>query len=581
MLGPALEREREAVDQVDQEGRAGEVGHVVGEADELQDRQVVLGGEPAQGALELAAPEQAGLERQPAQARPRHLGRAPQPAGHRVGLEAVGEIRGRIGRPRRRARREEGDVVGRRQAAPPSGRPGAGRRGAAGRGSGRPPGGGARAERACLHQLQQVPQLVPLGLEVGGARLGGRHLERDALDDLQAVAREADVLVRVVGHQPHAPDPQVAQDLGADAVVALVRPEAELLVRLDRVVALLLELVGPELVDQPDAAALLEEIEDHPPALLGDQLEGAVELAPAVAALRAEDVAGQALAVDPHQDRLGRVGEVAVDQRQVLLAGDLGAVGVGLEVPVDRGQGGRRHALDQGLVGEAVADQVGHRDHRDVVLGGEAGELGHPRHGAVLVHDLADDARRLEPGQDREVDRGLGLAGALQDAPFGRPQREDVARAQEVVGAGGRVDRGPDGRGAVGRRDAGRDLAAGLDRDGEGGREGRGVLLDHQGQAQRVAALGGHRQADQPAAARGHEVDRFRSDPLGGDRQVPLVLALLVVDDDHEAAGLEGADRLLDRGEGRGVGHRGRVVALLAAGKAGRPRSHPRVAFYT
>ena len=95
--------------------------------------------------------------------------------------------------------------------------------------------------------------------------------------------------------------PEVAEDLGADAVVALVGPEAELLVRLDRVVALLLELVGPQLVEQADAAPLLEQVEQHAPALLGDRLDRAVELVAAVAALGAEDVAGQALAVDPHQ----------------------------------------------------------------------------------------------------------------------------------------------------------------------------------------------------------------------------------------------------------------------------------------
>ena len=50
-----------------------------------------------------------------------------------------------------------------------------------------------------------------------------------------------------------------------------------------------------------------------------------------------------------------------------------------------------------------------------------------------------------------------------------------------------------------------------------------------------VAALLGQAEADQPAALRGHEVDRLRGRELGGDRQVALVLAVLVVDDDDEA----------------------------------------------
>jgi hypothetical protein len=50
---------------------------------------------------------------------------------------------------------------------------------------------------------------------------------------------------------------EVDEDLRADPVVAQVGGEAQLEVRRDRVVALVLELVGAELVLEPDAAALL------------------------------------------------------------------------------------------------------------------------------------------------------------------------------------------------------------------------------------------------------------------------------------------------------------------------------------
>jgi len=124
-----------------------------------------------------------------------------------------------------------------------------------------------------LDELQQMPELVALGAQVGVARLGGRDLERHALHDLEAVAGEADVLVGIVGHQAHPAHAEVAQDLGADAVVALVGGKAELLVRLDRVVPLLLELVGPQLVDQADAPAFLEQVEQDPAPLRLDLLE--------------------------------------------------------------------------------------------------------------------------------------------------------------------------------------------------------------------------------------------------------------------------------------------------------------------
>src|SRR2546430_2162145 len=80
-----------------------------------------------------------------------------------------------------------------------------------------------------------------------------RDLERHALDDLQPETVEGDVLRRVVRHQPHLPDAEIAKDLTADSVVADVGGEAELLVRGDGVEPLLLELVRTELVEEADA----------------------------------------------------------------------------------------------------------------------------------------------------------------------------------------------------------------------------------------------------------------------------------------------------------------------------------------
>ena len=103
--------------------------------------------------------------------------------------------------------------------------------------------------------------------------------------------------------------------------------------------------------------------------------------------------------------------------------------------------------------------------------------------------------------------------------------------------------------GAVVRRDAGRDALARLDRDGEGGAERRLVLVGHLAQPELVAALLRQAQADEPAGVRDHEVDGLGSRELGRDREVALVLAVFVVDDDHEAAGADLLDRLLDAGE--------------------------------
>jgi hypothetical protein len=127
-----------------------------------------------------------------------------------------------------------------------------------------------------------------------------------------------------------------------------------------------------------------------------------------------------------------------------------------------------------------------------------------------------------------------------------------VAGAREVLGLRLRVDGHQHGLGAVGGGDARRRAHAGLDGHAERGAEPGGVLLvaDHERDPQLVEPLAEHRQAHEPAAVAGHEVDGLGSDLLGGDREVALVLAVLVVHDDEHLPGLEvleglrnGADR--------------------------------------
>ncbi len=113
-----------------------------------------------------------------------------------------------------------------------------------------------------------------------------------------------------------------------------------------------------------------------------------------------------------------------------------------------------------------------------------------------------------------------------------------------------RVDRDLDRVRAVVRRDAGRDALPGLDGHRERGAERRLVPVGHLAQPELVAALLGEAEADEAARVRDHEVDGLRRRELRGDREIALVLAILVVDDDDELAGTDVLDRLLDRREG-------------------------------
>jgi hypothetical protein len=180
---------------------------------------------------------------------------------------------------------------------------------------------------------------------------------------------------------------------------------------------------------------------------------------------------------------------------------------------------------------------------------GEGDEVRHPRHGAVVVHDLADHARGVEAGEAGEVDRGLGMAGADQRAAVPRHEGEDVAGRDDVLAAHLRVDGDGDCMGPVGGGDAGGHAVLRLDGDGEGGGVAGAVGLGHQRQAELLDPPAVHRQADQAAGEAGHEVDRVRRGELGGDDEVALVLAVLVIDQDEHAAAAGLLDQLLGGGD--------------------------------
>ena len=172
-----------------------------------------------------------------------------------------------------------------------------------------------------------------------------------------------------------------------------------------------------------------------------------------------------------------------------------------------------------------------------------------PRHVAVVVHDLADDACRIESGEAGDIDGSLGVAGADQHTAVLGDQREDVARRYHVAIILGRIDGDGDGMRAVVRRDAGRNPFARLDRYGKGSRMARAVRARHQLEMQLLGALGRQRDADQAPAVLGHEVDRVGRRHLRRDDEVALVLALLGVDQNEHAAVARILDHLLDRGE--------------------------------
>ena len=117
-----------------------------------------------------------------------------------------------------------------------------------------------------------------------------------------------------------------------------------------------------------------------------------------------EHVADHAAGVHAHERGVELVGarHVAVHTREVLPAAALEHLhGPRLSARQRERAGGLLH--DELLVLEPVLDQIGDREDAQTVLLREADEIGHARHRSVVVHDLADHARRVEPG--------LGISG--------------------------------------------------------------------------------------------------------------------------------------------------------------------------
>ena len=160
----------------------------------------------------------------------------------------------------------------------------------------------------------------------------------------------------------------------------------------------------------------------------------------------------------------------------------------------DRGLG---NDLDEVIVAQPIGDEIGDGGDLEPVTLGEGDEVRQARHGAVVVHDLADHAGRIKSGKTRDVDGGLGMAGADQHAAVLGDQREDVAGRHDVAEVLGGIDGDGDGMRAVMRGDAGADAFARLDGDGESRGVARAVRARHQFEMKLLGAVGVSDEADQ------------------------------------------------------------------------------------
>ena len=297
----------------------------------------------------------------------------------------------------------------------------------------------------------------------------GGDLERRARDDrrCRSASRPGDLL-RVVREEPHALDAEVAQDLRADAVVAQVLAEAELEVRLDRVAA-----AGPAARRRGSCSRGRcrappgggRRARRGPSAAISSS--ACAELVAAVAALRAEDVAGEALGVEPHEHVVAAA-DVAQHERHVLVLVDRccrrrsrGSVGPSCH----RQHRPRRRAATSESERSRMWMTSVTVTTRQVVLAPRAPRARPRRRG----RRRGRAPRRAPPRRRRRASRTRSLAASGTRRPHERAagrelDRRHVPRHHEVGRRGVARHRGADRRRAVGGADAGRDAAPRLDR---------------------------------------------------------------------------------------------------------------------
>src|SRR5215212_8267095 len=90
--------------------------------------------------------------------------------------------------------------------------------------------GSARLRPRALHRRELMAHLFLFRLQIPSRRIGGGNFEWNPFANRQAVALDANELARVVAHQAHTPHAQLAENLDAHPVIALVGLEAEALV---------------------------------------------------------------------------------------------------------------------------------------------------------------------------------------------------------------------------------------------------------------------------------------------------------------------------------------------------------------
>ena len=131
------------------------------------------------------------------------------------------------------------------------------------------------------------------------------------------------------------------------------------------------------------------------------------------------------------------------------------SISYGFEFAVLGGKAGLRHPFDQLVVAAAVGDDLGDAEDFQAPLFREILQVVHAGHGAVVVHDLANDARGIHARNFAKVYDGFGVTRPRQHAAGVVAEGEQVSGPGHLVRRGLRVDQSLDRSGPVMGGDSG------------------------------------------------------------------------------------------------------------------------------
>jgi len=149
-----------------------------------------------------------------------------------------------------------------------------------------------------------MPQALFLRAQVADVRGRGADLKGDPFRHANTVRAELLDFRGVVRHQLDRGDPEDPQRGCGTLVTPKIRGKTKSAVRVDRVEAVILQVVRRDLVDDADAPSLLGEVQEDALRRPADSLQCGVQLLAAVAPLRAEYIAGHAFGMQAHEDVL-------------------------------------------------------------------------------------------------------------------------------------------------------------------------------------------------------------------------------------------------------------------------------------